>query len=240
MKELGLHVQGLTKAYGGIRAVDHLTFTVPSGKVTGFLGPNGAGKSTTLRMLLGLITPTAGTSSILGYRYDQLPDRGRMVGALLDTEQFHPGRTGRNHLRTLTAAAGLPDARIDQVLALVELSGAADRKVGTYSLGMRQRLGIAGALLGDPQVLLLDEPANGLDPAGMRWLRIFLRRLAAQGRTVFVSSHQLGEVAQMADQVVVIAGGRLVVQQAVEDLTADQRSLEDVFLELTGQEGARS
>lgn len=240
MKEPGLDVQGLTKAYGGIRAVDHLTFTVPSGKVTGFLGPNGAGKSTTLRMLLGLITPTAGTSSILGYRYDQLPDRGRMVGALLDTEQFHPGRTGRNHLRTLTAAAGLPDARIDQVLALVELSGAADRKVGTYSLGMRQRLGIAGALLGDPQVLLLDEPANGLDPAGMRWLRIFLRRLAAQGRTVFVSSHQLGEVAQMADQVVVIAGGRLVVQQAVEDLTADQRSLEDVFLELTGQEGARS
>jgi ABC-2 type transport system ATP-binding protein len=236
----GVEVQGLTKRYRGTVAVDDLTFSVPPGKVTGFLGPNGAGKSTTLRMVLGLVRPTAGTSRIAGHEYGRLPDRTRIVGALLSTEQFHPGRTGRNHLRALTPAAGLPDSRVDEVLAEVELVGAADRQVGTYSLGMRQRLGIAAALLGDPQVLILDEPANGLDPAGMRWLRLFLRRRADQGRTVLVSSHQLGEVAQMADDVVVIAAGHLVAHRSVQELTDDDRSLEDVFFELTGHQGDRS
>jgi ABC-2 type transport system ATP-binding protein len=239
MSPPGLAVQGLTKRYGDVVAVDHLTFSVPPGKVTGFLGPNGAGKSTTLRMVLGLVRATAGTSAIAGHRYDELRDRSRVVGALLDTEQFHPGRSGRNHLRTLTAAAGLPDRRVDEVLDTVRLSGAADKRVGAYSLGMRQRLGIAAALLGDPEVLVLDEPANGLDPAGMRWLRTFLREFAEQGRTVFVSSHQLGEVAQMADDVVVIADGRLVVQQSVRQLTGDARSLEEVFFDLTGHEGGQ-
>jgi ABC-2 type transport system ATP-binding protein len=240
MSPPGVEVQGLTKTYRGTVAVDDLTFSVPPGKVTGFLGPNGAGKSTTLRMVLSLVRPTAGTSRIAGYEYGRLPDRTRIVGALLDTEQFHPGRSGRNHLRALTPAAGLPDSRVDEVLAEVELVGAADRRVGAYSLGMRQRLGIAAALLGDPQVLILDEPANGLDPAGMRWLRLFLRRLAEQGRTVLVSSHQLGEVAQMADDVVVIAAGRLVAHRSVQELTDDERSLEDVFFELTGHQEARS
>ena len=240
MRPAGLDVRGLTKRYGQAVVVDELTFTVPPGRVTGFLGPNGAGKSTTLRMLLGLVRPSAGTSTIGGQEYAQLQNRARVVGALLDTEQFHPGRSGRSHLRVLAAASGTPDSRVDEVLAEVELLGAADKKVGAYSLGMRQRLGIAAALLGDPQVLILDEPANGLDPAGMRWLRLFLRGLAAQGRTVLVSSHQLGEVAQMADDVVVIAAGRLVAQKSVSDLTNDERSLEDVFFELTGHQETRA
>jgi ABC-2 type transport system ATP-binding protein len=237
MRPATLDVQGLTKRYGkAVVVVDHLSFEVPPGKVTGFLGPNGAGKSTTLRMLLGLVRPSAGRSTIAGQEYTRLQNRSRVVGALLDTDQFHPGRSGRNHLRALTAASGVPDSRVDEVLAEVELLGAADKKVGAYSLGMRQRLGIAAALLGDPQVLILDEPANGLDPAGMRWLRLFLRGLAEQGRTVLVSSHQLGEVAQMADDVVVIAAGRLVAQKSVADLNNDERSLEDVFFELTGHQ----
>jgi ABC-2 type transport system ATP-binding protein len=227
-----LEVQGLTKAYGGARAVDDLSFAVRPGAVTAFLGPNGAGKSTTLRMMLGLVRPTAGTSRLLGRRYEELAQPARTVGALLHTEQFHPGRTGRRHLLTLAAAAGVPDARVDEVLRQVDLHGAADKRVGAYSLGMRQRLGIAGALLGDPQVLVLDEPANGLDPAGMRWLRALLRSFAASGRTVFVSSHQLAEVAQLADEAVVIDHGRLVVQRRVDELTA-QGDLEDVFFALT-------
>jgi ABC-2 type transport system ATP-binding protein len=216
----GLAVRGLTKAYGGQRAVDDLTFTVEPGKVTGFLGPNGAGKSTTLRMVLGLVHPTAGSSTVAGRPYGAHPVPVRAVGALLDTEQFHPGRSGRDALRVLTAASGLPDRRVEEVLAEVELTGAARKKVGHYSLGMRQRLGIAAALLGEPEVLVLDEPANGLDPAGMRWLREFLRGYAERGRTVFVSSHQLGEVAQMADEAVVIARGRLVTVSSVAGLLA--------------------
>jgi ABC-2 type transport system ATP-binding protein len=231
-----LAVQGLIKTYDGRAAVDDLAFAVHPGRVTAFLGPNGAGKSTTLRMLLGLVRPTAGTATVLGHRYEELPDPARAVGALLDTEQFHPGRTGRRHLLALAAAAGIPDRRVDDVLRLVHLDGAAGKRVGAYSLGMRQRLGIAGALLGDPQVLVLDEPANGLDPAGMRWLRGLLRSFAAEGRAVFVSSHQLAEVAQLADEAVVIDGGRLVTHSGVHELTAG-RSLEDVFFELTAQKG---
>jgi ABC-2 type transport system ATP-binding protein len=236
MHAAALDVHELTKRYGAAAAVDRLTFTVPYGRVTGFLGPNGAGKSTTLRMILGLVRPTEGGSTIAGRQHHELKDPACTVGALLDTEQFHPGRSGRNHLRTLTAAAGLPDSRVDEVLDLVELSGADRRRAGEYSLGMRQRLGIAAALLGNPEVLVLDEPANGLDPAGMRWLRAFLRDFARRDRAVLVSSHQLGEVAQMADDVIVIAHGRLVTHRSVQELTNDQRSLEDVFFELTDRQ----
>jgi ABC-2 type transport system ATP-binding protein len=231
-----LEIQELTKAYDGVRAVDDLTFAVRPGTVTAFLGPNGAGKSTTLRMLLGLVHPTAGSGRLLGQRYDELSDPARTVGALLDTDQFHPGRTGRRHLLTLSAAAGVADERVDEVLRLVDLEKAAGKRVGAYSLGMRQRLGIAGALLGDPQLLVLDEPSNGLDPAGMRWLRQLLRSFAAAGRTVFVSSHQLREVASLADEAVVIADGRLVTHRSVDDLTASG-DLEDVFFQLTTPEG---
>jgi ABC-2 type transport system ATP-binding protein len=231
-----LEVQGLTKSYGHATVVDDLSFAVRRGTVTALLGPNGAGKSTTLRMLLGLVRPTAGTSRLLGRRLGELGGTAGGVGALLDTEQFHPGRSGRAHLLTLTAAAGLPDVRADEVLGVVGLDEAAGRRVGAYSLGMRQRLGLAGALLGDPQLLVLDEPANGLDPAGMRWLRTLLRSFAAQGRTVFVSSHQLREVAQFADDVVVVAGGRLVKHAPIHDLTSSA-DLEDAFFELTSTPG---
>ncbi|MDX6377467.1 MAG: type transport system ATP-binding protein [Gaiellaceae bacterium] len=211
---------GLTKRYGDVIAVDDLSFRVRDGAVTGFLGPNGAGKTTTLRMVLGLARPTAGHATVEGRRYTDLPEPARTVGANLEVAGAHPGRSGRDHLRALAAMAGLPRSRVEEVLRLVELDRAAGRRAGKYSLGMRQRLGLAATLLGDPRVLVLDEPANGLDPQGIRWLRDFLRSMAAEGRTVLVSSHVLAEVAQTVDDVVVIHRGRLVEQGPVERLTA--------------------
>jgi ABC-2 type transport system ATP-binding protein len=211
-------VSGLTKQYKAVRAVDNLSFTVEPGRVTGFLGPNGAGKTTTLRMVLNLVTPTAGAATIGGRRYADLAEPLHTVGAVLEASAAHKGRTGRNHLRIVCAAAGLPDRRADEALGLVGLAPAAKRKFKGYSLGMRQRLGIAAAMLGDPRVLILDEPANGLDPEGIRWMRDFLRRLAAEGRTVLVSSHLLSEMEQLADDVVIIAAGRLVRQGPVTEV----------------------
>jgi ABC-2 type transport system ATP-binding protein len=201
---------GLTKRFGPTLAVDGLTARVRPGAVTGFLGPNGSGKTTTLRMLLGLVRPTAGTATFDGRRYDELAEPAREVGTLLEATGFHPGRTARDHLRVLATASRLPPGRVDEVLEAVGLTDSAGRSAGGFSLGMRQRLGLAAALLGDPPVLVLDEPANGLDPAGTRWLRGLLRGLAEQGRTVLVSSHVLPEVEQTADDVLVIAQGRLV------------------------------
>jgi ABC-2 type transport system ATP-binding protein len=215
-----IEVRGLTKRYGSVTAVDDLSFDVRRGTITGFLGPNGAGKTTTLRILLGLVLPTRGQATIGGRRYRALASPLHTVGAVLEASNYHPSRTGRNHLRVLATAAGIPRARVEDVLAEVELSAAAKRKVGTYSLGMRQRLSVAAALLGSPELLLLDEPANGLDPEGIRWLRNFLRRYAEGGGTVFVSSHVLAEVSQLANEVVIIHRGRLVAHEAVEQLTA--------------------
>ncbi|WP_045745799.1 ABC transporter ATP-binding protein [Actinoplanes rectilineatus] len=209
-------VERLTKQYRQLKAVDDLSFSVRSGRVTGFLGPNGAGKTTTLRMLLGLVAPTAGTATFGGRRYVDLTDPVRQVGAVLEASSAHRGRTGRNHLRVVCAAAGLPQSRVDEVLKLVGLEPAATRKFKGYSLGMRQRLGIATAMLGDPRVLILDEPANGLDPEGIRWMRDLLKGLAAEGRTVLVSSHLLGEMQLLADDVVIVAAGRLIQQGPVE------------------------
>jgi ABC-2 type transport system ATP-binding protein len=203
-----------------VLAVDDLTFTADEGRVVGFLGPNGAGKTTTLRMLLGLVYPTAGSATVRGQAYVQLADPVHTVGAVLDGGMLHPGRSGRNHLRALGRAAGVADARVEELLELVALKDAADRRAGGYSLGMRQRLGLAAALLGDPQVLVLDEPANGLDPQGIRWLRDFLRTLASEGRAVLVSSHVLAEVAQTADDVVVINKGRSVAQAPLTEIMA--------------------
>jgi ABC-2 type transport system ATP-binding protein len=213
-----IEVQRLTKRYGGTLAVDDLSFTVQPGTVTGFLGPNGAGKTTTLRVVLGLVHPSAGGATVLGRRYRELDQPARRVGAVLEASSFHPGRSGRNHLRVLATATGLPTSRVDEVLELVELTPAARRRVRGYSLGMRQRLALAAAFLGDPDVLVLDEPANGLDPQGIRWLRDFLRTRAAEGRTVLVSSHVLAEVAQTVDEVVIIHHGRLVAQGPVAEL----------------------
>ncbi|MFD6613086.1 ABC transporter ATP-binding protein [Micromonospora chalcea] len=213
-------VSGLTKQYKTVRAVDNLSFTVEPGRVTGFLGPNGAGKTTTLRMLLNLVTPSAGTATIGGSRYADLADPLRTVGAVLEASSAHKGRTGINHLRVICAAAGLPKERADEALALVGLSPAAKRKFKGYSLGMKQRLGIAAAMLGNPQVLILDEPANGLDPEGIRWMRGFLKGLAAEGRTVLVSSHLLSEMQLLADDVVIIAAGKLVRQGPVDQVMA--------------------
>ena len=211
----------LTKVFGGrIRAVDHLSFAVEPGSVTGFLGPNGAGKTTTLRMLLGLVKPTSGTSTINGVPYHRLDKPLTVVGAALESSSFHPARSGRNHLRVMCAAAGLPDQRADEVLDLVGLHDAGKRKVRTYSMGMRQRLALAAALIGNPHVLMLDEPANGLDPEGIVWLRTFFRHLAAQGRTVLVSSHQLNEVQEFADRVVILDHGRLIRSGSIAELTA--------------------
>jgi ABC-2 type transport system ATP-binding protein len=215
-----LVVSNLTKVYPKVRAVDDLSFTVQPGRVTGFLGPNGSGKTTTLRMMLNLVTPTAGTATIGGVRYADLPRPLDVVGAVLEASSAHKGRTGRNHLRVLCAAAGYPDRRADEVLDLVGLSPAANRKFRGYSLGMRQRLGIAAAMIGDPKVLILDEPANGLDPEGIKWMREFLRAFASQGRTVFVSSHLLSEMQQLADDVIIIAAGRMVAQGSVADIIA--------------------
>jgi ABC-2 type transport system ATP-binding protein len=220
MSAAAIEAVGLTKRYKSVTAVDDLSFRVREGAVTGFLGPNGAGKTTTLRMVLGLARPSEGTATIQGRRYVELDEPARTVGANLEVAGAHPGRSGRNHLRALAAMAGLPASRVDEVLRLVELDDAADRRAGKYSLGMRQRLGLAATLLGDPHVLVLDEPANGLDPQGIRWLRDFLRAMAAEGRTVLVSSHVLAEVAQTVDDVVVIHRGRMVHQGAVQSLTA--------------------
>jgi len=213
--------EGLTKRYGAVTAVDDLSFTVRAGAVTGFLGPNGAGKTTTLRMVLGLARPTAGGATILGRPFTALPDPARSVGANLEICGMHPGRSGRNHLRALAAIAGLPAARVDEVLELVEMREAANRRAGGYSTGMRQRLGLAAALLGDPEVLVLDEPANGLDPQGIRWLRDFLRGVASEGRTVLVSSHVLAEVQQTVDDVIVINRGRLVTSGPIGVLVTE-------------------
>ncbi len=212
--------ESLTKRYGKQLAVDGLSFALESGTITGFLGPNGAGKTTTLRMLLGLATPTSGRALIFGEHYAQLERPALRVGAVLEASDFHPGRSGRDHLRTLSRAVELPDSRVDEVLRLVELDESANRRVKGYSLGMRQRLGLASALLGDPELLVLDEPANGLDPEGVRWLRDFLRVFASNGKTVLVSSHVLAEVAQTVDQVLIINHGRLVVESSLEQLTA--------------------
>ncbi len=212
-------VRRLSKRFGPVLAVDDLSFELDSGTVTGFLGPNGAGKTTTLRMLLGLVTPTSGSATIAGSPYRDLARPVLTVGAVLEASSFHPARRARDHLRTLATAAGLPDSRVDEVLGDVGLSDAAERRVGGFSLGMRQRLGLAAALLGDPEVLILDEPANGLDPEGVHWLRDFLRSFADGGRTVLVSSHLLAEVAQTADHVVIIAGGRLLTKSPLAELT---------------------
>jgi ABC-2 type transport system ATP-binding protein len=215
-----IEVVDLRKRYRKTTAVDGLSFKVRDGCITGFLGPNGAGKTTTLRILLGLVQPTSGTATIDGRRYRALEDPTRRVGAVLEATNFHPKRTGRNHLRTLATAAGVAAPRIDELLEFVGLGNVARRAVGGYSLGMRQRLSVAGALLGDPELLVLDEPANGLDPEGIRWLRDFLREFSAGGKTVFISSHVLAEMQQLADEVVIIHHGRLVAHQAVDELTA--------------------
>ena len=236
-----IDIDRLTKRYGSVCAVDDLSFTLEAGSITGFVGANGAGKSTTLRMLLGLTRPTSGTATIDGVRYVDIRHPARVVGALTDPDVFHPRRRGRDALRVLTAASDLPDRRVEEVLELVGLTDAAGRRVGGYSMGMRQRLGLAAALLGDPATLVLDEPANGLDPMGVRWLRTLLRDLAAEGRTVLVSSHQLAELAQTVDDVVVIDHGRLVVRGPMRDLVTDGRadSLEELFLDLI-QKGSTS
>jgi ABC-2 type transport system ATP-binding protein len=229
----GITMDGLTKRYGTVTAVDQLSFEVRPGVVTGFLGPNGAGKTTTLRMLLGLVAPTAGRALIDGRRYAELDRPRRVVGAVLEASGFHPGRRGRDHLRILAEAGGIPRGRVAQVLDRVGLTEAGQRRVGGYSLGMRQRLGLAAALLGDPQVLVLDEPANGLDPAGMADLRDLLRELAAEGRTVLMSSHVLSEVAQTVDRVVIVAGGTLRFAGPLDELTgAGGETLEAAFLRL--------
>jgi ABC-2 type transport system ATP-binding protein len=214
-----LEVRNLTKRYGPTLAVDDLSFEVEAGRVTGFLGPNGAGKTTTMRALLGLLRPSRGQALVEGRPPAEMDDPLRTIGSALEATAFHPGRSGLNHLRTLAAAARIPRSRVDEVLELVELTGAERRRVKGYSLGMRQRLALAAALLGDPRILILDEPANGLDPKGMRWLRDLLRAQAAGGRTVLVSSHLLSEVAQTADELVVIRDGKFVTQGSMADLT---------------------
>ncbi|GAA1718189.1 ABC transporter ATP-binding protein [Fodinicola feengrottensis] len=231
-------VSHLGKTFGRVRAVDDLSFTVQPGAVTGFLGPNGAGKTTTLRMILGLVRPTSGSATIAGRPYRDLKDPLRAVGAVLEASAFHPGRSARTHLLAHCAAGGLPAKRAEEALAEVDLTSVADRRVGGFSLGMRQRLALATALLGRPDLLILDEPGNGLDPDGMHWMRSFLRDLAGQGRTVLVSSHVLTEVEQVADHVVIVAAGRLLATGTLAELTAGG-SLEQAFLDLTRAAVAR-
>jgi ABC-2 type transport system ATP-binding protein len=235
---LTLTVEGLTKDFGSIRAVDDLTFTVAPGRVVGFLGPNGSGKTTTLRALLGLVRPTGGRALVDGRPYRELPHPARAVGAVLEARAFDRGRTARDHLRVLATEARVPHSRIGEVLDLVGLGHAAERRAGGFSLGMAQRLALAGALLGDPAALILDEPLNGLDPGGVRWLRSFLRGLAAEGRTVLVSSHMLAEIEQGADEVVIIDGGRLLDHGRVDEIRAGASSLEDAFLDLVAKREA--
>ncbi len=213
-----IEIRNLTKRFGTFTAVDDLSFDVAPGRITGFLGPNGAGKTTTLRMALGLVTPTSGTVTIGGVRYAGIPHPITMVGAALEATNFHPGRSGRNHLRVLASTAGIPDSRVDDLLTLVGLDAAGRKAAGGYSMGMRQRLGLAAAMLGDPRVLLLDEPANGLDPEGIRWLRGLLRGLSAEGKAILISSHLLQEVEQTVDEVIIINNGKLVRAGSVSDL----------------------
>ena len=217
-----INVSGLTKRYGDRAAVDNLTFSIAAGRVTGFVGPNGAGKSTTMRMMVGLTPPDAGEVRYDGVRYTDLRHPARLVGCVLDARCMHPGRTARNHLRAMAAMSDIPASRVEQVLADVGLETAADQRAGGFSLGMRQRLALAGALLGDPQVLLLDEPSNGLDPDGIRWLRNHLSAFAERGGTVFVSSHLIGELSLFADDLVVVGGGKLLAAETVEAIITRQ------------------
>jgi len=230
----------LTKRYGHVTAVEDLTFTLACGRVTGFVGANGAGKTTTMRMLLGLTRPTAGRATIGGVPYAALREPMRSVGGMVDPNVFHPRRSARNALRTIARVADIPTTRVDEVLATVGLTDAARRRVGGFSTGMRQRLALAAALLGDPETLVLDEPANGLDPEGVHWLRRLIRGMAAEGRTVFVSSHLLAELAQTVDDIVIIANGRLVTHLPMASLLGDAKgsSLEDVYLSLVAPGGA--
>ncbi len=228
-----IEARGLVKRYGSTTAVDNLSFDVRPGTVTGFLGPNGAGKSTTMRMILGLDRPEAGTARVNGQSYHELRWPLREVGALLEAKAFHPGRSARAHLTALAVSNGIPRRRVNDVLEITGMGQAADRRAGKFSLGMAQRLGIAAALLGDPAVLLLDEPVNGLDPEGIRWIRGLLKNLAAHGRTVLISSHLISEVAQTADQLIVIGQGRLLAQTTVAELSARSSSLEEAFFQLT-------
>jgi ABC-2 type transport system ATP-binding protein len=228
-----IEARGLVKRYGSTTAVANLSFDVRPGTVTGFLGPNGAGKSTTMRMILGLDRPDAGTARVNGQSYHELRWPLREVGALLEARAFHPGRSARAHLTALAVSNGIPRRRVIDVLEITGLQTAADRRAGKFSLGMAQRLGLAAALLGDPAVLLLDEPVNGLDPEGIRWIRGLLKNLAASGRTVLISSHLISEVAQTADQLIVIGQGRLLAQATVAELSARSSSLEEAFFQLT-------
>lgn len=233
-----IEVKNVTKVFGSTKAVDGVSFTAPEGAVTGFLGPNGAGKTSTLRMLLGLSRPDGGQALIDGRRYDELDSPRRSVGAVLDSMGYHPGRSGVDHLRIVARAAGIQRQRVGEVLEIVELSTAADRPVGGYSQGMRQRLALATALLGDPPVLVLDEPSNGLDPAGMAWLRDLIRGWAKQGRTVLFSSHILNEVEMVADHLVVINHGKVVRETSMRELAGTDGKvvagrLEELFFELT-------
>jgi ABC-2 type transport system ATP-binding protein len=231
-----LTVTALSKRYGDVVAVADVSFGLAAGTITGLLGPNGAGKTTTLRVLLGLAEPTSGHTLVFGRRYRELDHPTQLVGAVLESGDFDPGRRGRDHLRALALAADLPIVRVDEVLDLVGLTGAARRRVGTYSLGMRQRLGLAGALLGEPCLLVLDEPANGLDPKGTHWLRNFLREFAESGGTVLVSSHGLAEVAQTVDRVVIIDRGRVVADRSLDNLTTGGQTLEEIYLASTSGE----
>ena len=226
-------VTGLTKRYGSRAVVDDLSFAVADGRVTGFVGPNGAGKSTTMRMMVGLTTPDAGEVRYGGVRYTDLHDPARLIGTVLDPRCMHPGHTARNHLRAMAALSDIPVARVDEVLTEVGLDAAADQRTGGFSLGMRQRLALAGALLGEPQTLILDEPSNGLDPDGIRWLRTHLTDFARRGGSVFVSSHLIGELAMFADDLVVVGAGTLLAADTVESLTGTAASLEDALVELT-------
>jgi ABC-2 type transport system ATP-binding protein len=219
-----VEVADLTKRFGTLTAVDHLSFCVEPGRITGFLGPNGAGKTTTLRMLLGLVRPTSGSATIGGQSYHDLRKPQHVVGAALEATNFHPGRSGRDHLMVMADTAHVGPRRVDEMLEMVGIPAAARQRAGGYSMGMRQRLALAGALLGDPAVLLLDEPANGLDPEGIRWLRTLLRHLSSQGKTILISSHMLAEVEQTVDDVVIIANGRLIRQGAIGDLPTEHVS----------------
>ena len=228
-----VEVRDLTKTFGRVTAVRGMSFTAPAGKVTGFLGPNGSGKTTTLRIVLGLVREDAGTALIGGVPYSRLARPRRTVGAMLEATGFHPGRRARDHLRVIADASGVPSRRVDEVLAQVDLTSAARRRVREFSLGMRQRLGLATALLGDPRVLLLDEPANGLDPAGIAWLRGLLRSLADEGRAVIVASHVLSEVAQTADRVVIVSAGQVRFAGPLDEIGSTNNALESAFLKLT-------
>lgn len=235
MTAIAIEFDSLVKQYGKQRAVDNFSAKVSKGRITGFLGPNGAGKSTTLRCLVGLSSPTSGSVEIMGKTYKNIENPLSRVGTVLDSRGFHSALTGRKNLKVVAAAAGIPDSRVDEVLEIVELREAADKRMKNYSLGMKQRLALAGALLGDPEILILDEPANGLDPAGVAWLRKFLRTMATQGKTILVSSHQLAEMQNTVDDVLIINKGKLIAEGSMAQVCGDL-SLEQAFLKLTGGE----